>query len=533
MGDAAMMNNWPMITILTAIPLVGGLVIIGLPARYRAAARVSALAVSLLAIAMTGLVLKQFDAASGELQLVERHSWISSLNVEYHTGIDGMSFMLLALTVLLVPMAIAASWKTAERAPLYFGLVLLLEAGLIGTFTALNFFHWFLYWELSLVPAFFLVRLWGGPLRVEAATQFFLYTMAGSVALLLAFLALYLCTGTFSFPELARMGGSGTLTQVISDNLGWRDLTTRNVTLVIFGLAFLGFAVKVPLFPLHTWLPITYSEAPTGVTMLLTGLMSKMGVYGFVRILLPIFPIQMHWMLKPLLGLAILSIVLSAAAAWAQRDIKRLLAYSSINHLGYCLLAIFAMATAAPLQTGLIEKVTAMNGVLLQMFNHGLTAAVLFWMAGLLQARAGGPQMIDELPYRGRGLDDFGGLRKTAPVFCGLMGIALFASLGLPGLNGFVSEYLMFKGVFGLNKWAAILAVPGLLFTAVFILRLIQDVFAGPVRGQSAGFRDLGPKEWLLIAPALMLMLLLGIYPQALIGLFNATATTLVQQIGF
>jgi NADH-quinone oxidoreductase subunit M len=467
------------------------------------------------------------------LQLVFQHTWISSLKVDYHTGVDGMSMMLLVLTTLLVPLAIVASLGNSDRPGLYFGLVLVLEAGLIGTFTALNFFHWFLYWELSLVPAFFLVRLWGGPLRVQAATQFFLYTMAGSVALLLGFLALYLCAGTFNFIELGQMGRAGTLTQVISDNLGWRELTTKNVTLAIFGLVFLGFAVKVPLFPFHTWLPITYSEAPTGVTMLLTGLMSKMGVYGFVRILLPIFPIQMHWVLKPLLALAVVSIVLSAAAAWAQKDIRRLLAYSSINHLGYCLLAIFAMAGMVPAQAGGLEKITAMNGVLLQMFNHGLTASVLFWMAGMLQERAGAVPVGAGIAQPGRGLDEYGGLRRTAPIFCGFMGIALFASLGLPGLNGFVSEYLIFKGVFGLNKWAAVLAVPGLLFTAVFILGLIQRVFTGPVQGGSLGFRDFGPKEWLMMAIPLAMMLGLGIYPQALVGLFNATAKTLVEQIGF
>ena len=305
------------------------------------------------------------------------------------------------LSAIVVPMAMLASWKIEERVPLYFALVLFLQAGLFGTFTALNFFHWFIFWELSLIPAFFLIRLWGGPLRTSAATQFFVYTMAGSVTLLLAFLAIFLATGKFDFTELAEMGRNGTLISALSDQLGWRDLTSKRLALVIFAGAFLGFAVKVPLIPFHTWLPSAYAEAPTGTTMLLTGLMSKMGVYGFLRILLPIFPEQMRWVMTPLLWLAVITIVFSASAAFAQRDLKRVLAYSSINHLGYCLLGIFAvMSSSAMAASPLTEKAAALNGVFLQMFNHGLTAAALFWFVGFLEAAGQGrarPQRLRRL----------------------------------------------------------------------------------------------------------------------------------------
>ena len=238
----------------------------------------------------------RFDSASGGLQFQERHAWIPALGVEYRVGVDGLGLLMVLLSAIVVPMAMLASWNIEERVPLYFALVLFLQAGLFGTFTALNFFHWFIFWELSLIPAFFLIRLWGGPLRTSAATQFFVYTMAGSVALLLAFLAIFLSTGKFDFIELADMGRNGTLTSALSAELGWRALNSRPLSLIIFAGAFLGFAVKVPLFPFHTWLPPAYAEAPTGTTMLLTGVMSKMGVYGFLRILLPIFPEQMHWM---------------------------------------------------------------------------------------------------------------------------------------------------------------------------------------------------------------------------------------------
>src|SRR5205814_5203705 len=275
--------------------------------------------------------------------------------------------------------------------PLYYALVLFLQAGLFGTFTALNFFHWFIFWELSLVPAFFLIKLWGGPQRSAAATQFFVYTMVGSVALLLSFLALYQAAGTFDFIRLGELGRTGELASALSVKLGWYDLTAKFLALVIFAGAFLGFAVKVPLIPFHTWLPSAYAEAPTGTTMLLTGVMSKMGVYGLLRILLPIFPEQVRAILTPLLWLAVITIIFSASAAFAQRDLKRVLAYSSINHLGYCLLGIFAASqiTASDAASAR-EKAAVMNGVFLQMFNHGLTASTLFWFLGFLEQRGGG-----------------------------------------------------------------------------------------------------------------------------------------------
>jgi len=402
--------------------------------------------------------------------------------------------------------------------------VLFLQAGLFGTFTALNFFHWFIFWELSLIPAFFLIRLWGGPLRSSAATQFFLYTMAGSVALLLAFLAIYLSTGKFDFTELADMGRNGTLTSALSAELGWRSLNSKPLSLIIFTGAFLGFAVKVPLYPFHTWLPPAYAEAPTGTTMLLTGAMSKMGVYGFLRILLPIFPEQMHWILTPLLWLAVISIVFSASAAFAQRDLKRMLAYSSISHLGYCLLGIFVIAKFTGIDApSATAKSAALNGVFLQMFNHGLTASALFWFVGLLEQRSGGL----------RGLDDFGGLRKVAPVFCGMMGIALFSSLGLPGLNGFVGEFLIFRGAFPLVTWATALSTLGLLLTAVFILTILQRVFHGPLNQAWSKMPDLTLKERLILLPAIALMFVLGIYPQLVLGVINSTVVQMVRERTF
>jgi NADH-quinone oxidoreductase subunit M len=431
---------------------------------------------------------------------------------------------MLLLSAIVVPMAMLASWSIEERVPVYFALVLFLEAGLFGTFTALNFFHWFIFWELSLIPAFFLIRLWGGPMRTPAATQFFLYTMVGSVALLLAFLAIFLSTHTFDFTDLAEMGRNGTLTSALSAELGWRELNSRPLSLIIFTGAFLGFAVKVPLFPFHTWVPPAYAEAPTGTTMLLTGAMSKMGVYGFLRILLPIFPEQMHWLSTPLLWLAVITVIFSASAAFAQRDLKRVLAYSSINHLGYCLLGIFAIAKFSGIDAAsMTAKAAALNGVFLQMFNHGLTASALFWFVGMIEQRSGGL----------RGLDDFGGLRKVMPVFCGLMGIALFSSLGLPGLNGFVGEFLIFRGAFPIVTWATAISALGLLLTAVFILTILQRVFHGPLNPVWSKMPDLTLRERVILLPTIALMFVLGIYPQLVLGVINSTVVQMVRERTF
>ncbi len=517
------MTPFPIITLVTLVPLIGGIIVIGIGAERSRLARQLALSFSFVGLLLVLGMWRHFDSGSGTLQFEETHTWISSPAVDYHVGADGLGLLMLLLSAIVVPMAMLASWKIGERVPQYFALVLFLQTGLIGTFTALNFFHWFIFWELSLIPAFFLIKLWGGPLRSTAATQFFVYTMAGSVALLLAFLGVYLATGTFDFIKLAEMNRKGELVAALSNNLGWHDLTVHRLIFIIFAGAFLGFAVKVPVIPFHTWLPAAYSEAPTGTTMLLTGVMSKMGVYGFIRILLPIFfSGSVRWILTPLLWLAVVTIVCSAAAAFAQRDLKRILAYSSINHLGYCLLGLFAvMKATGGMPAAGIEKSAALNGVFLQMFNHGLTASTLFWFVGMLEQRSGGS----------RGLNDFGGIRKVAPVFCGLMGIAMFSSLGLPGLNGFIGEFLIFKGSFPLVTWATSLSVLGLLITAIFILTVLQRVFNGPLNQKWATLPDLTLSERVMLVPAIALMFLLGLCPQVVLGFINSTVVHMVGQL--
>jgi len=516
------MTGFPWISGLTVLPVVGAVLLFAIGGN-KALVRWTALAFSLIALFATLVLWAHFDSNSAGLQFQERHIWIPALGADYRVGIDGLGLLMLLLTSIVVPMGILASAQINDRIPLYYSLVLLLQACLFGTFTALNFFHWFIFWELGLIPAFFLIKLWGGPHSTKAATQFLVYTMVGSITLLLAFLAIFQATKTFDLIDLAALARSGQLMPQVVGQLGWK-IAPEHAAMVLFAGAFLGFAVKVPLVPFHTWLPSAYSEAPTGTTMVLTGAMSKMGVYGFLRILLPLFGAETQRALTPLLWLAVATIVLGAYAALAQRDLKRIFAYSSINHLGYCMLGIFALARATGGNVDLMaEKYAATDGVFLQMFNHGLTAAALFWFVALLEKRSGGL----------RGIDDFGGLRKVAPVFTGLMGIALFSSLGLPGLNGFVGEFLIFKGSFPLVTWATSVSVLGLLATAIFILGILQRVFSGPLNVKWTDFPDLTLGERLSVAPAIALMFVLGLYPQLLLGAVNRTAMQIVQGLRF
>jgi NADH-quinone oxidoreductase subunit M len=499
-------TGFGILTLLTALPLAGALLALFIPRHARGIALITALASLVVA-----LIVWLHLAADGSIGLVERLNWVPSLGIEYHLGVDGLGALMVLLSAVVTLMSIDAAHRVHHQPGLYYALVLALESGLFGSFTALNFFHWFLFWELSLIPAFFLIKLWGGPKRGPAATQFFVYTMAGSVALLLSFLAIFLSTGSMDFAELTAMAANGSLTQMVTAHLG-----AAMPWLAMGVLA--GFAVKVPLVPFHTWLPAAYAEAPSPVTMLLTGAMSKMGVYGLLRIAIPLFGPQIAAIRTPLLILAVATIVMGAWAAAAQKDLKRVFAYSSINHLGYCLLGIFALAVPALGAATQASQAAALNGVILQMFNHGITAATLFWFLAMIQFRTGGL----------RGIDDFGGLRKPAPVFAGLMGIALFSSLGLPGLNGFVGEFLIFRGVFPLSWISATVSVLGLLVTAAVILTVIQKVFSGPVSEHWAKFPDLHHSERLALAPVIGLMILLGLVPQLIVDGVNPTVQYLL-----
>jgi len=489
-----------LISFLILIPLAGAIALyIGQPKN----ARTVALIFNALSAFYALMLWQKFDPTASGLQAVERHAWIPSIGAEYLVGVDGLSLLLVLLTSLVFPFAFSA--QRLERGAC--ALMLVMQAALYGTFTAQNFILWFLFYEMSLVPAFLLIKIYGGPAgagRNYAAVKFFVYTFLGSVAMLLAFLGIYFAKGTFDFAALAGLGKTGLLV----GKLQW----------LAFAGIFLGLAVKVPLFPFHTWLPDAYQTAPTGVSMVLTGALSKMGVYGFIRLLIPLFPNEIKIAGPWLLTLVVCSIVFAPLAAWAQRDLKRMVAYLSINHLGYCLLGLFAI-TARPVLSGVggstsssIDMHAALSGVFLQIFNHGLTAAALFYFVGLLEERRGL-----------RGIDDFGGLMQRTPLLCGWMSVAMFSSLGLPGLNGFIGEFLIFKGSFATAASFTAIAVLGLLFTAVTFMRAMQALFSGPLAESCSGFSDLIRGEKFVIVPVTLLMFAIGISPQFIFNIFNAT----------
>jgi len=512
------MSQIPILTLLTVLPLLGAAVALFAGKHARAVALITTVASLAVALFVWSAL-----PANGSIGLIEQHEWVKSLGIQYHLGVDGLGALMLVLSAIVTLMSVDAAHRVHHQPGLYFGLVLVLEAGLFGSFTALNFFHWFLFWELSLIPAFFLIKLWGGARRGPAATQFFVYTMAGSVALLVAFIAVFLSTrsvdspGTMDFGRLTDLAARGDLAKLVEQQFGSGFFGVPVIMWLAIGVL-AGFAVKVPLVPFHTWLPEAYAEAPSPVTMLLTGAMSKMGVYGLLRIAIPLFGAQIAQIRTPLLVLAVATVVMGAWAAAAQKDLKRVFAYSSVNHLGYCLLGIFALAVPTVGAAASASQAAALNGVILQMFNHGVTAAALFWFVAMLQARTGGH----------RGIDDFGGLRKPSPVLAGLMGIALFSSLGLPGLNGFVGEFLIFRGTFSLAWIASTVSILGLLVTATVILTVIQKVFSGPVPERLASFPDMTHGERMAMAPVIGLMLLIGILPQLIVDSVNPTVINLL-----
>src|SRR5437016_2617448 len=488
-----------LITAIIFVPLVGALAVCAWP---QSNGRPIALMFNATSAVCALALWRNFDATATGLQFVERHAWIPAVGAEYLVGIDGLSLLLVLLTSLIVPFALLAQ-PVAGGGRAFYATMLVMQSALYGTFAAQNFVLWFLFYEMSLIPAFLLIKIWGGENRDRAATKFFLYTFLGSVAMLLSFLGIYFAKGTFDFVALAGFGKNGLLT----GKLAW----------LAFAGIFVGLAVKVPLFPFHTWLPDAYQTAPTGVSMVLTGLLSKMGVYGFVRLLLPLFPNQIKIIGPWLLVLAVCSIVFAPLAAWAQRDLKRMIAYLSINHLGYCMLGLFAVA-APPVVAARIDTHAALSVVFMQIFSHGITAATLFYFAGLLEQRRGQ-----------RGIDDFGGLMQRTPLLCGWMSVAIFSSLGLPGLNGFIGEFLIFKGSFAIAPGFAAIAVIGLFVTAIVFVRAMQSLFSGPLAESCSAFPDLLPVEKLVVVPITLLMFAVGIAPQFIFNIFNTTVVQMAR----
>jgi NADH-quinone oxidoreductase subunit M len=486
------------------LPVAGALVLLAVPRDRTQALRAVALGTAIADLAAAiGAGAAMDLGRAGVLQLVERVPWIPSIGISYHLGADGLSLPLVVLTALLVLLCVAYSWRVETRVKEYMILLLLLETGLIGVFVALDFFLFYVFWEVSLVPVYFLIVVWGGPRRAFAAMKFFIYTLAGSLAMLLAILLVYLHSAprTFDIVEL----------------IGQRPLAhSLPLGMLAFWGFFLGFGVKVPLFPFHTWLPDAYAEAPTAGSVLLAGVLSKLGAYGFIRIVLPLLPDPFHRMAGLVAVLAVIGAVYGALVAMAQTDLKRLIAYSSIGHLGYVMLGVAAAAAAGGALGDAATK--ALTGATLQMLAHGVITGALFIIAGVLA----------DGEARTRNLAEFGGLWARVPVFSGIALLAVLASLGLPGLMGFVAEFLIFLGAYQIYPTLTVLALVGVVLTVAYFLWAVYRLFFGPLNTRWAALPDLDGRERWVLAPLCALMVLFGMYPGPLVAIIGlATANIL------
>ena len=501
---------------LLLLPLAGAVLIAAWPGLARPCAGRLAIAWAVLPVVLVAAMAMAQAAAANGVMAEWSLPWMPDARINLAFSVDGTSWLFLLLTAVITWFALAVSARLNMGDRAYCALILVMESMLFGVFTARHFIPWFLCWEMTLIPAYLLIRLWGGQGAPRAALRFFIITLGGGVAMLLGFLALQMSVGTMDFAALSQLAAHHELAAGLAKSFAATGLDGQTLLTIVALAVFLGLAVKIPVVPFHAWLPDAYAEAPTPVTMLLTGLLSKMGVYGLLRVFLPVFPEVLPGLAPWLSALAVATVLLGAVAALAQKDLKRIMAYSSVNHLGYCVLAVAAVAAT---QSDRAAVASAVSGVVLQAFNHGVIASVLFFGIGILELRGGGA----------RGLNAFGGLRANMPVLAGLMGLAMFASLGLPGLSGFVGEFLIFNGVFGLVPWSAAISVIGLLLTAVFFLRLVRKVFHGPVAPALAQWPDLTSGERWLFAPAIALIVIPGLWPQVLLHGINADTLRLLE----
>lgn len=488
-----------LLTTIVFIPLLGAAVTALASKGDTRLPRWIALGFALADLALATYALWIFDVAGG-YQFKEFFAWVPEAGINYHLAVDGISMPLLALSALLTVLAIVASWKIDKKPAFYFSMILLLAVGMNGVFCALDFVLFYVFWELVLVPMYFLIAMWGGPRREYASIKFFLYTLFGSVFMLVGILALYLHPegGTFDMVKLAQAGASGALP------LGFQWW--------VFGAFFLGFAVKVPVWPLHTWLPDAHVEAPTAGSVLLAGIMLKMGTYGFVRISLPMLPDAARSWAWFIAVLAAISIVYGAAVAFAQSDLKKLVAYSSVSHMGFVMLGIAAMTPAG------------INGAVTVMVAHGLITGMMFLLVGMVYERT-----------HTRMIADLSGLSKAAPVAGGLLAFASFASLGLPGLAGFPGEFLSLLGAWdnGLwSNWIVVVSALGVLLAAAYMLWMVQRVVLGEPTSVISSISDLNAREIGLLIPLIALTVGIGVYWSVLLRYVDPAVTSMLAAIG-
>ncbi len=502
-----------LLSLILLLPLLGALVLLVFPASRVREIRIASLLISLIPFVLTLVLWGSYNTAGtdGLFRFVENYQWFPAIGSSYHLGIDGVSLVMLLLTTLLTPLAILTSFNIKERVKAFMILFLILETGMLGVFMALDLVLFFLFWEIGLVPMYFLINLWGGEKRNYASLKFILFTMGGSLGLLLAIQMIGVVSGTFDLVAI-------TATWPALQGGELFGIPTATVKSIAFWAFVIAFAIKVPIWPFHTWLPDAHTEAPTAGSMVLAGVLLKLGAYGFIRLVLPLFPVESARFAGWLAALATAAIVFGALAAAAQKDFKRLVAYSSINHMGFVVLGIAAAAWAGGQAEASLKEsaVIALNGSVLQMFNHGLSAAGMFFLVGVLYDRA-----------HTRKLEDFGGLYAILPIYGSILIFTSMASLGLPGLNGFVSEFMIVRGVWPIFTLFIALGMIGLLFTAVYVLKAIKLTLHGSLNEKWSGkLGEITPRELLVIVPLMVLMLTIGVWPAWLVNLINQTVMT-------
>ncbi|MFQ6100289.1 MAG: NuoM family protein [Anaerolineae bacterium] len=511
-----------LLTLITFIPLLGAGLVMLLPRDQERLIKWVSFLVSLIPLALSVLTWANFQPHAPGFQFEEQVEWFPQIGSSYHLGIDGISLTMLLLTTLLTPLALLISFSIKEGVRSYFALFLMLEMGMLGVFVALDLIIFFVFWEIGLVPMYFLINQWGsekgerelwGGMKVGARTyaafKFILYTMAGSLGLLLAIQVIGLTAGTFDIVRLREFWPAFSVSLF--------GLPIAVIKAIGFWAFTIAFAIKVPVWPFHTWLPDAHTEAPTAGSMILAGVLLKLGAYGFLRLVLPLFPqqsAQFAWVLA-LLGLG--AAIFGGLAALGQDDFKRLVAYSSVGHMGFVVLGIAVAALALGGGVDPLDATLAANGAVLQMFNHGITAAAMFALVGVVYERA-----------HTRDLKAFGGLGVAVPAYGGVLLFCTLASLGLPGLNGFVSEFLVFRGAWPVFTLITALATLGLVFTAAYLLWTIQKVLLGPLNPRWEGMKEISAREAIALAPLMVLMFLIGVWPSWLINLFNATVMRLI-----
>jgi len=487
--------DFPILTFLTFFPLVGMIAVMLLKKENVGAIRWTSVFFTFVTLIGAIFLVANYDYSTSKMQFIERYTWFPEVGINYFMGADGISVPMLFLTALLSFLSIVGSFGIKERVKEYFAWFLLLEVGMMGVFCSLDFFLFYVFWEVMLVPMYFLIGVWGGPRREYAAIKFFLYTLFGSIFMLVGILALYFTTGTLNMMEL------------IAQN----NIYNHVFQLWVFAAFFIAFAIKVPIWPFHTWLPDAHVEAPTAVSVILAGILLKMGTYGFLRISFPMFPYAAKYYAVPLAILGLISIIYGALVSMAQKDLKKLVAYSSVSHMGYCMLGMAAITTVG------------ISGCLFQMFSHGLITGALFLLVGVIYDRA-----------HTREIAAFGGLGVKLPVYTGIFVLFCMASLGLPGMSGFVSEFMVFVGSFNsiyIHKWIVITAVLGVILTAAYFLRTIQSMFLGQFNTRWEGLTEINGREIFTVFPLAVFTLLIGIYPKTLNIFLKATVENLVRML--